>query len=168
MCECVCVCVSPSQDRDSPQIFRACRAFRNPLNFTTSFQECGNQGLRDMTCLKSHHSPEAEEEVFSETVLPAPQHQPLLLGGGHSLPTAQPFDAVNAVGVPSIGPHLRPGSMLCILHKLCHSTYSSPTSSKRGILIYISNKTGARYVLFPIAHARPIYVIEIDIFEYIL
>lgn len=134
---CVRVYVSPSQDRDSSQIFRTCRTFRNPLNFTTSFQESRNQGLKDMTCLRSHHSPEVEEEVFSETVLPAPQHLALLRGGGHSLPTAQPFDAENGVGVPSIGPHLGPGSVLCTLHKLCHSFYSSPTSSKRGILIYI-------------------------------
>ena len=42
--------------------------------------------------------------------------------------------------------------------------YSSPSSSKRGILIHIADEeTEARCVLFPTAHAGPIYIIMIDI-----
>lgn len=83
---CVYVCGCPSQDRASPYNSGAGRAFSNPLNPTTSVWGCGDRGPRDMACLRSHHSPEVKEEVArdSEAVLPAPQHWPLSLGGGHS------------------------------------------------------------------------------------
>lgn len=62
--------------------------FSHPLNPTTSFLECGNGGLRDMTCLRSCHSTEIKEEMAQDfetkTASPAPQHRPLQLRGGHS------------------------------------------------------------------------------------
>ena len=105
------VCVSPSQDEDSPRVFTACRAFRNLLNLTTAFQGCGNEGLREMTCLTSHHSPEREVAGDSEMALPAPQHQPLLIGGGHSLSMAQPLEEGSTADVPALA--LTSGQALC-------------------------------------------------------